>query len=63
MSQIKFEQARFKELEQLLENERRAQHSNLKQITDLERANRDLKQEADRQKLRVESKYPLTLYT
>ena len=55
-SQIHFEQNRFSELERVLEKERRSQHSGEKQISDLEKANRDLQQEVDRQKLRVESK-------
>ena len=55
-SQIHFEQNRFGELERVLEKERRSQHSNEKQISDLEKANRELQQEVDRQKLRVESK-------
>ena len=36
-SQITFEQARFKDLEQVLENERRGAHGNELQIQDLER--------------------------
>ena len=55
-SQVTFEQSRFKELEQVLTNERRGSHSNEKTISDLEKANRDLKSEAERHKLRVESK-------
>lgn len=55
-SQLTFEQNRFSELERVLEKERRSQHSNQKSIADLERANRDLQAEVDRQKLRVESK-------
>ena len=56
-AQINFEQARFKDLESVVENERRGMHENDLRISDLERQNKDLKTEADRQKLRVESKY------
>lgn len=55
-SQLNFEQSRFKELEQVLDKERRGSHSNIKRVEDFEKANHDLKQEVDRQKLRVESK-------
>ena len=55
-AQITFEQNRFKELEALVDKERRSAHTNTKTIQELEQANRDLQQEAERQKLRVESK-------
>ena len=47
-TRITFEQNRFKELEALLEKERRSAHSNTKTITELEQTNRDLQQEAER---------------
>ena len=55
-SQISFEQARFKELEALLERERRSAHTNHKTVAELEQSNREFQEEAERQKLRVESK-------
>ena len=54
---MQFEQSRFKELEALLERERRAAHSNQKNFAELEQSNREFQQEAERQKIRVESKY------
>ena len=47
-SQLNFEQSRFKELEQVLDKERRGSHSNIKRVEDFEKANHDLKQEVDR---------------
>ena len=52
-----FEQARFKELEALLERERRSAHSNHKIVAELEESNIEFQQEAERQRLRVESKF------
>lgn len=47
-AQITFEQSKFRELEAVLENERRGAHGNQKTFIDLEKANRDLQSEADR---------------
>ena len=60
-SQLNFEQTRFKELEQVLDQERRGSHTNFKQIEDFEKVNRELKSEVERQKLRVESKFSIMI--
>lgn len=47
-SQLGYEKNKFKELESMLEKERRSTHTNMKTIGELETANRDLKQEVER---------------
>ena len=54
-SQVQFQEQRFNELEQVVQQERRHQHEYELQIQDLQRQHRDAKSEADRNKLRVES--------
>lgn len=57
MAKLQFETQRYKDLEGVLVHERKAGHSMKLQIEDLKRQTTVLKQEADRHKLRVESKF------
>jgi len=58
-AKLSFEQSRYKDLENVLVQERRSGHEMKLQIEDLKRNNANLKQEAERHKLRVESKFQI----
>ena len=56
-AKLQFETARYKDLENVLVCERRTGHEMKLEIEDLKRNTAHLKQEAERHKLRVESKW------
>jgi chromosome segregation ATPase len=56
-SQLNYEASRYKEMESIVQVERRSAHDSDGQIQSLRRQNEDLVMQADRLNLRVESKY------
>lgn len=53
--QLELEKVKYRDLEQLIQNERRQNHEGQFFSTDLQRQNAELIAELDRQKLRVQS--------